>query len=108
VSGAVGLVDLIDRDAVDAGEPSRPPSEPLGGLRRLSARHGFHDDLIARGARRVLDAAECGLSGDPDRELLATLWTLLEQRRTPAHVLIERFHNVRDLACLLDELAALP
>jgi hypothetical protein len=77
-------------------------------LHRLSARHGFHDDLIARGARRVLDAAECGLSGDPDRELLATLWTLLGQRRTPAHVLIERFHNVRDLACLLDELAALP
>jgi hypothetical protein len=33
---------------------------------------------------------------------------VLGQRRTPAHVLIERFHNVGDLACLLDELAALP
>jgi hypothetical protein len=77
-------------------------------LHQLSALRGFRDESIARGSGRVLDAAERGLAGDPDRDLLAPLRTLLEQRCTPAHLLIERFASVGDLQHLLEELAALP
>jgi gamma-glutamyl:cysteine ligase YbdK (ATP-grasp superfamily) len=77
-------------------------------LHRLAARSGFDDERIARGAARVLRAADDGLTDDPDRGQLTALWALLERRRTPAHLLIERFHSVGALDRLLRQLAIQP
>jgi hypothetical protein len=77
-------------------------------MHRRVARTGFDDEVIARGSRIVLTAADRALHGDPDRGLLTMLWERLERRRTPAHALIERFKTARSLACVLEELAARP
>lgn len=75
---------------------------------RRAARHGFEDPAIADGAAAILDAAEHALHDDADAGLVAGLRVHLEQRRTPAHLLLERFRAVPTLDDLLEELAATP
>lgn len=84
-----------------ADVPDRP-------LHQRSARRGFDDDLILRGARSVLDAADRALDGDPDGPLLAELRGRLDQRRTAAHERAERFRSAGSLRDALEELTAPP
>lgn len=93
------LLDTTLRDHSDV---------PDGELHRRSARAGFDDDHIARGAHRAVVAAERALRADPDGRLLADLHLRLEQRRTPAHHLLERYRAAPVLDDLLGELADTP
>jgi hypothetical protein len=106
-AGYAPLLALLKGLLLEDSLPARA-DVPDRGLHQLSARKAFADDVIARGARSALRAADRALGCDPDRALLVTLWECLERRRTPAHALIERFQTVGALDLLLQELAAMP
>jgi hypothetical protein len=106
-TGYAPLLALLKGLLIDDTLPDRA-DVPDGEMHRRAARNGFDDDGIARGCRVVLQAADRALRGDPDRALLAALWEQLEQRRTAAHRVIERFRTAGTLDALLAELAALP
>ena len=74
---------------------------PDAAIHQRSARAGFADDTIYALAQTVVMAADQALSDDPDREKLALLHTMLEQRRSPADTMIEQFKEGRSLHDIL-------
>ncbi|MCS6800743.1 MAG: glutamate-cysteine ligase family protein [Chloroflexota bacterium] len=74
---------------------------PDRALHQRAARYGFDDDDIFFGALAVLTAAERALAFDPDQPRLNRLFALIEQRRTPAHWLIDLFERAGALEPVL-------
>lgn len=63
-------------------------------LHQLSAQEAFNNEEIFTTATQVLQAAEVALKNDTDVQLLAPLKVLLQNRRTPAHEMIEVFKKL--------------
>jgi gamma-glutamyl:cysteine ligase YbdK (ATP-grasp superfamily) len=88
-----GLFALLKGLVIDQTLPGRA-TVPDGALHQVSAREGFENQAIFLGAREVVDAARSALENDPDAEMLMILQAALHERRTPAHEMINRFHEV--------------
>jgi hypothetical protein len=79
---------------------------PDSTLHQLSAQMGFDDDNILMGAKAILLAAASALSRDLDLRFLEPLYGLLQQRATPAHRLIQIFHETNSIEAALCEMYA--
>ena len=86
------LLALLKGLLIDRSLPGRA-IVPDTTLHQLSAREGFKNQQIFLAARKVFDTARRALQDDPDLELLNFLETSLDKRKTPAHGLIEAYHN---------------
>ena len=69
---------------------------PDAGAHQHAAAHAFGDDAIHRAAHEVLAAAQAALPSEM-RELLGPLEAMLEERRTPAHDMIEIYRETGDI-----------
>ncbi len=70
---------------------------PDRALHQLSAQMGFDHADILMGAKAVLVAAASALGTDADLRFLEPLHSLLQQRATPAHQLIQTFRETNSL-----------
>jgi hypothetical protein len=86
------LLALLKGLVIDRSLPGRA-IVPDTTLHQLSAREGFENQQILSAARKVFDTARRALQDDPDLDLLNHLETSLDRRKTPAHGLIEAYHN---------------
>lgn len=66
---------------------------PDTALHQVSARKGFADTRIEEGAWSILEAASKALCADSDHAYLRPLYALLHAKRTPAHALIQAYHE---------------
>ena len=87
-----GLLALLKGLVVDQSIPGRSVV-PDAVLHQVSAREGFENNRIFLGAKEIIHAVQIALDRDPDCELLAPIDKLLEERKTPAHRLIEVFNQ---------------
>ena len=85
-----GLLALLKGLVLDQSLPGRA-IVPDADLHQVSAREGFGNNSIFSGSKEVFQAVKTALDLDPDHELLAPIDKLLEERKTPAHRLIEVF-----------------
>jgi hypothetical protein len=92
------LLALLKGLALDRTLPGRA-TVPDADLHRLAARHGFAAAEIYAGASSVLLAASEALAAVAAAELplLEPLYSLLRERRTPAHALIEDYRRTGSL-----------
>jgi gamma-glutamyl:cysteine ligase YbdK (ATP-grasp superfamily) len=86
------LFALLKGLTIDHSLPGRA-IVPDATLHKLSAQEGFENEHIFLTAKKVLDAAKSALRDDPDLELFVSLENFLNERKTPAHKLIEVFQN---------------
>ena len=86
------LLALLKGLVIDRSLPGRA-IVPDTTLHQLSAWEGFENQQIFLAARKVFDTARRALQDDPDLELCNILETFLGRRKTPAHGLIEEYHN---------------
>ncbi len=85
-----GLLALLKGLALDQTLEGRAII-PDASLHQFSARFGFENAEIFGNAAKVLKAAEDALENDSDRGYLARLWSILTERKTQSHQLIESF-----------------
>jgi len=85
-----GLLALLKGLVVDQSLPGRAVV-PDAVLHQVSARESFENNQIFLGAKQIIQAVKIALDRDPDYELLAPIDKLLEERKTPAHKMIEAF-----------------
>lgn len=76
---------------------------PDAGLHQISAKFGFGHDKILNLATQVLEAAEVALRNDPDLTLLSRLKSILKERKTRSHALIESFQNLGSIEAALKQ-----
>jgi gamma-glutamyl:cysteine ligase YbdK (ATP-grasp superfamily) len=81
---------------------------PDAALHQLSAQQGFDNEEIYAIASQVLQAAEIALLNDPDVQLLTPLKIILQNRKTPAHQLIEDFKRVGVIEQALKQTYVIP
>lgn len=87
-----GLFTLLKGLVLDTTLPGRATVPDIE-QHQKSARLGFADDEIATGAQAVLQAAKHALGSDEDIPLLEPLHTMLQQRLSPAHSIIQAFQD---------------
>jgi gamma-glutamyl:cysteine ligase YbdK (ATP-grasp superfamily) len=90
------LCALLKGMALDTSLKERS-SIPAIDAHQLSAKKGFHDVDIYKGARRVLEAAHIALRGDDDENLLKKLDDTLLARLSPAQLLIDTFQERKSI-----------
>ena len=86
------LLALLAGLAVEDTLPDRA-DRPDPAAHARAATLGFDDPATRHGARTVLDAADRVLTGTLGGGLLEPLHDLLDQRRTPAHDLVDSFRR---------------
>jgi gamma-glutamyl:cysteine ligase YbdK (ATP-grasp superfamily) len=74
---------------------------PDSALHQISAKDGFGNEDIYTKAAEVLQAAELVLEYDPDVKYLQPLKTLLANKQTRSHQLIEAFQNFGSIETVL-------
>lgn len=85
-----GLLTLLKGLVLDTTLPGRA-TVPDAALHQQSAQQGFANDEITTVTQTVLQAAQHALGSDEDTSLLAPLHTMLQQRISPAHAIIQAF-----------------
>ncbi|MBF2076564.1 MAG: glutamate--cysteine ligase [Synechococcales cyanobacterium C42_A2020_086] len=96
------LLALLKGLILDETLPGRATT-PDAALHQTAAQYGFDDPMIADSAQQVLQAATAALSSDPDAALLLPLQDALDQRRTPAHALIEAYRQSGSIQAVLQQ-----
>jgi gamma-glutamyl:cysteine ligase YbdK (ATP-grasp superfamily) len=74
---------------------------PDRALHQQSALRGFANEEIAATTTTILQAASHALGSDQDVCLLEPLYTMLKQRKTPAHAIIHAFQNTGSVEATL-------
>jgi gamma-glutamyl:cysteine ligase YbdK (ATP-grasp superfamily) len=100
-----GLLALLKGLTLDDTLPGRATVPDAEAHQRV-ARLGFDDKAIVVQAKELLAAASWALRGDDDEALLAPLYAQLEQRQTPAHALIQVFHESGSVQAALHRAAS--
>lgn len=96
------LLALLKGLILDETLPGRATT-PDTALHQTAAQYGFDDPMIADSAQQVLQAATAALSSDSDAALLLPLQDTLDQRRTPAHALIEAYRQSGSIQAVLQQ-----
>lgn len=96
------LLTLLKGLALDETLQGRA-TVPERRLHQHAARVGFTDTDLLAGARSVLLASANALSSDPDVRFLEPLYDLLQRQVTPAHQLVQAFHETNSIEAALCE-----
>lgn len=81
---------------------------PDAELHQFAARHGFTSQTLASGTRDVLSAAHQALARDPDQQLLAPLWTVLQTNNVLAARLVRAYQATSSIPAALAQTYSLP
>lgn len=76
---------------------------PDRSLHQRVARCGFAQNDLFAGAQTVLNASAQALGNDPDVCFLKPLYHLLQRELTPAHQLVQAFHETNSIEAVLRE-----
>lgn len=95
-----GLLALLKGLVLDTTLPGRA-AVPEAVLHQQSAQQGFANDEIATGTQTVLQAAQHALGTDEDVSLLEPLHTMLQQRISPAHSIIQAYQDTGSIEAAL-------
>jgi gamma-glutamyl:cysteine ligase YbdK (ATP-grasp superfamily) len=95
-----GLFALLKGLVLDTTLPGRATT-PDTVLHQQSAQQGFSNDAIAATTQAILQAAQDALGTDEDTRLLEPLYTMLQQRLSPAHSMIQVYQATGSIKAAL-------
>lgn len=95
-----GLFALLKGLVLDTTLPGRATVPDIA-QHQKSAQQGWADDEIAASAQAVLQASKHALGDDEDIQLLEPLHTMLQQRLSPAHSIMQAYQDTGSIESAL-------